>query len=103
MLHVLPLAADADVIARATCLPIPCFLRSQTRLYLVIESMFKSMFPHRSLIRPALAGSPIFRMEFKAQVHSKNNLLSIEPEKSDKPIKKKFEQNRMTNKKVMNF
>ena len=25
---------------------------------------------------------------FKAQVHSKNNLLSIEPEKSDKPIKK---------------
>ena len=27
-------------------------------------------------------------LTLKAQVHSKNNLLSIEPEKSDKPIKK---------------
>ena len=27
-------------------------------------------------------------LAIKAQVHSKNNLLSIEPEKSDKPIKK---------------
>ena len=40
---------------------------------------------------------------FKGQVHSKNNLLSIKAEKSDKPIKKMFEQNRMTNKKVMIF
>ena len=40
---------------------------------------------------------------FKLQVHSKNNLLSIEAEKSEKNNQKKFEHNRITNKKVMNF
>ena len=39
---------------------------------------------------------------FKGQVYSKNKLLSIEADKSDKPIKK-FEQNRITNKKVFNY
>ena len=42
-------------------------------------------------------------VHLKVQVHSKNNLPTIEAEKSDIPIKKKFEQNRIPNKKVMNF
>ena len=45
----------------------------------------------------------ICKLCVKAQVNSKNNLLSIEPGKSDKPIKKRFELNRITNKKVMHF
>ena len=39
-------------------------------------------------------------MDIKAQVHSKNNLLSIEPKKIRQTNQKRFEQNRITNKKV---
>ena len=39
----------------------------------------------------------------KGQVHSKNKLLSIKAEKIKQTNQKKFEQNRITNKKVMNF